>query len=76
MQLPLKITRFKECFLVRDDTGLSICSVDFDDDPKRAIVTKRLSPQKAEVIVKHIARALTGAAVAKGPALSPKDSAG
>ena len=61
MHLPLKITRFKESFIVRDDRGISICAVYFDDDPKRAIVTKRMSQEEAEAVVKHIARALTAA---------------
>lgn len=74
MQLPLKITRFKESYIVRDDRGISICAVYFDDDPKRAIVTKRMSQDEAEAVVKHIARALSDNAEEAGAA--PKDSAG
>lgn len=59
MKLPLRLYQYDESFGIRDAEGYSVCYLYFDDDPKRRIVTKRMTKAEAESVAKQIARALT-----------------
>lgn len=59
MKLPLRLYQYEESFGIQDAEGYSVCYLYFDDDPKRRIVTKRMTKAEAESVAKQIARALT-----------------
>lgn len=71
VKLPLRLYQYQESFGIQDAEGYSVCYLYFDDDPKRRIVTKRMTKAEAESVAKQIARALTDNA--EKAAATPKD---
>jgi hypothetical protein len=59
MKLPLRIRRFGESFIIRDAAGMSICAVDYENEPGRRNSTKRMDEKTAREMAKRIARLLT-----------------
>ncbi|MGW9332752.1 hypothetical protein [Bosea sp. NPDC055594] len=74
MKLPLRLYQYQESFGIQDAEGYSVCYLYFDDDPKRRIVTKRMTKAEAEIVAKQIARALTDNA--EKAAATPEDDGG
>lgn len=67
MNLPLKIYRYEESYIVQDASEISLFTIYFDDQPGvRRQVRKRLSKEEAEALAKRIARFLTDAETQKG----------
>lgn len=60
MQLPLRICRLGESFIVRDAAGTSICAVYFENERGRRNSTKRMDEETARETAKRIARTMSG----------------
>ena len=73
MKLPLRIKRHENSYQILDADDRSVCFVYYENEESRRDLLKMMTSSEAEIIIKKIARALSGSEDAEKSRPIPKD---